>query len=265
MESDGLVHAGAPVETLLRLAGHRSIANLAAPAVQALAGVPAVGVEASPTIQAGILVALVDVRLAESTHVPRSRAIAAEPIDPVDAAPIVLARLRGALVGVDLAPAARISFGALAGHIAADDHAGAVVQARIRVAEWVDVHLRLTVLATMGGIAEALVVAARVLQAGASIYAWILGTRGSVVLLAVLSRVPGRAPALVSLGAGGAGSMAHAWVVQTIVVRQSGEEIMIAAGTRGQGTHSKDHVLHRGVVNELEARPVEKASGEGVA
>lgn len=133
------------------------------------------------------------------------------------------------------------------------------------MAEWVDVHLRLTVLATMGGIAEALVVAARVLQAGASIHTRILGTRRSIVLLAVLSRIPGRAPALVSLGAGRAGSMAHAWVVQTVVVRQSGEEIMIAAGTWSQGTHSKDHVLHCGVVDELQARSVEKASGEGVA
>lgn len=93
LEADGLVQAGATVQTLLRLACHGSITNLAAPTIQTLAGVPSVGIEASAAVQARILVALIHIRLAEGTRVTGAAAIAAESIDTVYAASVVLTRL----------------------------------------------------------------------------------------------------------------------------------------------------------------------------
>lgn len=179
LEADGLVQAGSSVQTLLRLTGHGSIANLTAPAIQTLAGVPSIGIEASAAIQAWILVALIHIRLAEGTRVAGAAAVAAKSINPINAAPIILARLRGTLIRVHLAPGTRISLGTLAGQgsTSSKDHAGSIVQAGIGLAEWVNIHLRLAVLTTVVGIAEALVISARVLQAGATVLTRILGTR----------------------------------------------------------------------------------------
>jgi len=59
--------------------------------------------------------------------------------------------------------------------------------------------------------------------------------------------------------------MAHAGIIQAIVVRQSGEQVVITAGTRSQWADAKDHILHRGVVHKLQTRSVQKTAGEGVA
>jgi len=40
---------------------------------------------------------------------------------------------------------------------------------------------------------------------------------------------------------------------------------VIAAGTRGQGTVTKDHILHRRVVHKLQTWSIQKATGEGVS
>jgi len=179
LEADGLVQAGSSIQTLLRLAGHGSIANLTAPAIQTLAGVPSIGIETSAAIQARILVALIHIRLAEGTRVAGAAAVAAKSINPINAAPIILARLRGTLIRVHLAPGTRISLGTLAGQssTSSKDHAGSIVQAGIGLAEWVNIHLRLAVLTTVVWITEALVIPARVLQAGATVFTRILGTR----------------------------------------------------------------------------------------
>lgn len=219
------------------------------------------------SVQARILVALVDIRLADGAHVSGAGAVAGESIDPVTAASIVLARLRGTLVRVGLAPGPRISLWTFAGNrsTSSKDYAGPVVEAGIRLAERMDVDLYLAVLATVVGVAKALVITAGVLRARAPVHTGILGAWRSVVLLAILTRISGRAATLVALGTGGAGSMAHAGIVQTKVIRQAGEQIMIAAGTWSQGTSSKDHVLHSGVVDELESWAIEETAGEGVS
>jgi len=59
--------------------------------------------------------------------------------------------------------------------------------------------------------------------------------------------------------------MAHAGIIQAIVVRQSGEQVVIAAGTRSQWADAEDHILYRGVVHELQTWSVQKTAGEGVA
>jgi len=59
--------------------------------------------------------------------------------------------------------------------------------------------------------------------------------------------------------------MAHAGIIQAIVVRQSGEQVVIAAGTRSQWADAKYHILHRGVVHKLQTRSVQETAREGVA
>lgn len=132
------------------------------PSVLALAGVAAVCIEAASAVQAWILLALVNIRLAEGADVAGVGAVAAESIDAVDAAAIVLAGLRGTFVHVDFATGARIALGTLAGGAgaAAQHHAGSIIQAGIRLAKWMNVDLSLAVLTTIIRMADALIVAA---------------------------------------------------------------------------------------------------------
>lgn len=131
------------------------------PAVLALAGVAAVRVEAAAAVQARIVLALVNVRLAEGADVAGVGAVAAEAIDAIDAAAVVLAGLRGTLVHVDFATRPRIALRTLAGGAgaAAQHHAGAVIQTGIRLAKRMYVHLRLAVLSAVIRMAHALIVA----------------------------------------------------------------------------------------------------------
>lgn len=137
------------------------VADVAVPAVLALAGVAAVRIEAAAAVQARIVLALVNVRLAEGADVAGVGAVAAESIDAIDAAAVVLARLRGTLVHVDFAARPRITLRTLAGGAgaAAQHNAGAVIQTGIRLAKRMDVHLRLAVLSTVIRMAHALIVA----------------------------------------------------------------------------------------------------------
>lgn len=203
LETDGLVDTGATIEALLGLAANGLLTNLAMPAIKTLAHIGAVCIEAMTTIEAGILhLALIDIRLAEGSRVASAGAVAAEAIVAIDAAAVVLAGLRSTFIHVDLATGARITLLALTGWTGAagGDNAGAIVEAGIRLTERMHIHLGFAVLSTVICIAHALVIAAWVFPTGSCIAARILGTRRSIILLAILARVASCATAFVAIG-----------------------------------------------------------------
>lgn len=165
---------------------------------------------------------------------PRVRAVALERANAVRTLAPVLTRLRLALVPVNLAPAACEALSALAFDDIRAWHALArpIVLARTRLAQRVDVDLLFARGTGESRSAQALVVAATVLDAQSVVGAGVRVARWTRVDLAVLARVAGRAVADVRVLAGNARPMLHAGVVQAVVGRRADENIMVPASTR---------------------------------
>lgn len=164
----------------MRLATDGLVADLTMPSIKALARIRAIRIKAMSTIQTRrSFLALIDVRLTEGARVTCTAAITTEAIAAISAAAIVLTRLRSALVHIDLATRATKAFPALTdGTGAASEHnTGAVVHAWIGQAQWMHVHLRFAVIATVIRIAQALIVAAWTFPTCAAIVTGTLSTR----------------------------------------------------------------------------------------
>lgn len=232
LESYDLVYTGAAIEALLSLATDGLVADISMPAIEALARVRAIRIEAMSIIQTGhSLLALIDVRLTEGARVTGAAAVTTEAIAAIRATAIVLAWLRSALIHIDLAPCATVSLPALTyGTGTTGQHnAGAVIHARIGLAKRMHVHLGFAVIPTVIRIAQALIVTAWTLATCAAIVTWSLSARRAIILLTVLPRVSCRAAALIAFGVGGTSAMTHARIIKAIVILRPCECLLFTA------------------------------------